>query len=717
MKSRSGRERCERFGCSVVALWMIAGAAQAAEPVSGADLEEVVVTASRRDASIKEIPTAISAYGGDRLAKAHVQTLADLVTSAPNVQLGAYGVNTNVAIRGIGNGFTTAGSDPGVAFHLDGVYLADTGLTVSTLLDVNRIEILRGPQGTLFGRNATGGAVNIIPNAPSADLSYGVDLSAGVSPTQDHVAAYLSGPLAGEGRVRGRLSIQQTFNDGFTQNLAAGGPDRLDDRDNYAVRGQLMWLPTDDFSARVSLEHQREDSRGPALFNVGRPDMTVPLPAQIAGRPVGNLKARTTYANQAAQELESQSAGLFTDWAVAGGSLKGTFSVGRSEQFTNTDGDGTAVDFTNTEYRQRARQQFAELIYASDPTAAFTYVLGVNYFRERRAQNITVPIAFLPLPGVALGGRLRTASYAAFGHGQYAFDGGVKLFAGARITRDEKRIAETNNFVGALSQKADWVRATYEVGGSYDLNARVTGYVKYATGYKGGGFSSGSLAPAFNPETDKTLEAGLKGSYFDGALQANIAAFHTRYSNLQVSQTIGVLSAVTNAARATVDGVEIEAVARMGPRLRIEFSGGLLDARFDEFLTADSARPALGVLDLSGNRLPQSPKATASIAGYYEVPLERLGQLTLGAQYEWKSRVYFSEFNLPVAAQDAVGKLNLTANWASPDARWSAGLFARNLTDRTVIHNVLVVSALLGSVGLAQVQPGREIGLSLHYRY
>lgn len=201
------------FGVSVAAI-VIAGEAaaqtdQTVHSLSGvAQLEELVVTASRRNESIREVPTAVSAYGEEKLRDGQVANLEGLTAMTPNIQISTYLTNANIAIRGIGAGnLIQAGGEPGVAVHENGVYLGQSGLAVSTLLDTQRVEILRGPQGTLFGRNATGGAINIIPNAPSPELAYGFDLSAGLDPTMVRSSAYLSGPVDEAGTVLGRLSL------------------------------------------------------------------------------------------------------------------------------------------------------------------------------------------------------------------------------------------------------------------------------------------------------------------------------------------------------------------------------------------------------------------------------------------------------------------------------------------------------------------------------
>ena len=689
-------------------------ASQTGSQAGATELETLVVTASRREQSIRQTPIAVSSYSGAKLEAAHIESLVDLVPSSPNIQLGSNLTNTDITIRGVGHDLTDAGSDPGVAFSVDGVYLAQTGLAASAFLDISRVEVLRGPQGTLFGRNATGGAVNMITNAPTATLSYGLDANVGFSPTEDHVAGFVSGPLTADGKWLGRIAAQQTYNQGFTRNLDPSGPSRLDGTDNYSTRAQVMWLPTNTFNARLSLEYQREIDSGPAFYLLGSADPGVVLPANFQ---VGadDPNKRQTFAEVGKYRFEFYGATLLTDWSLGGGDLKGTFAFDKTSLFSDI-GDGTPVSFTLNAQNAHTSQEFGELIYTSNPRKPFTFTLGVNAYHANEFLGYTIAVPFLPFPLLS-GGGVATESYAGFAHGQYAFDFGLKLFGGVRVTVDEKRLNEYNLFIGTLAQHHHWVQATYEVGSSYDLSRSVSAYIKYATGYKSGGFSAGSLTPAFNPETDQLVEGGLKGSYFDGALEANLAAFYTEYKNLQVNQVVGLIAQVTNAARATIDGVELETVERITPSLRLQLSGGYLDAHFDSFDTVDSARPQLGLLNLAGHLLPLAPHFTGDAAVYYDIPTGAPGKLTAGAEYNYKSTTYFSEFNLPISSQGPVGRLNLTLIYESPDHRWSVGAYGRNVTNAAVKNDVLVISALVDSLAFARIDPGREVGLSFHYKY
>lgn len=740
---------------------LLAGGAAQAQTSGGAtsradeqqaNLEDIVVTASRRSETLRDVPTAVSAYGGDLLRERQIVTLTDVSSISPNIQISSFATNANIAIRGIGNSQVGAGADPGVAVHVDGVYLGQAGLAVLTFLDVDRVEVLRGPQGTLFGRNATGGAVNILPRTPTTELDAGVDATFGVDPTMIRSSAYVSGPLSDSGKLLGRVAVSQDWNNGYTRNAnpalsGVGGasvdiPRRLDDLNTSAIRGQLEWRPSDGFKARLSAEYDRENDNGPAAFILGTPDPNQQLPIFIQGMPTGDPKRRVAYANVGTKKLNATMVNLITDTTIGGGGLKTTLSYARSSNLTIQDGDGAAFDFTHTGYRDVARQYFGEVLYASDAAKPFNYVIGANYFDARQTQNVSVPIAGLAtgadlngdgtidtlfngslLPTgdlipvtVNLGGTVKTRSYAVFAHAQYEVLPGAKIFAGGRYSRDRKKVIEYNNFFGDGTQQDAWGRFTYEIGASYDFSNRITGYVKYATGYKSGGYGVGSRGPAVDPETDANFEVGLKGSYLDGRLQANLAAFHMKYDNLQVSQVIGTASTLSNAAKATIDGVEAEFSLRPVDNLRIDLSGAYTDARFDEFITQDSARPYLGVLDLSGNRLPQAPKWSGSAGIYYDIPTSE-GTLTPSARYDWKSRMFFSEFNTDISSQKAVGRLDLNLLYKAANGRWTGSIFATNVTNRQIKNNVLIVSGVLGSLADANYRPSRQIGISFGYRF
>lgn len=699
-----------------------------------ANLEDIVVTASRRDESIRKVATAVSAFDGQKLRNAQIASLNDLAAITPNVQISTFQTNANVTIRGIGNGnFIQAGGDPGVAVHQDGVYLGQSALALSTFLDIARVEVLRGPQGTLFGRNATGGAVNLISATPTKELAYGFDVSAGVDPTLVRSTAYLSGPLNGADTLLARVSVEQNYNRGYSRNLAQDGPRRLDNNDDFAARAQLEWRPTDKFTARLIGEYQQDKDNGPAAYLSGTPSGQAVFPFPLApllglgtiapitppGSSIGDPQRRDAQANLGTRNLNAKTATLIADWSVLGGDLKGTASYNESYNADAQDGDGTSVPFTASLFTNRAHQKYAELLYASDANAPLSVVFGGNYFTEHLSQDAAVPVLnLIPTFPYFNGGVIDTESYAMFGHAQYRLFGSTRVFGGLRYSHDHKSESEyvTLGLTNTKRDRRSWQRVTYEFGVSSDLAKTVTGYTKYATGYKSGGYSVSSFNPPFNPETNTNMEVGVKGTFLSGMMQANLAAFHMKYKDLQVTQVLALGTAVTNAARATINGVELESVVHPTRQFRLEVSGAWLDAKFDRFETLDSARPQLGRLELAGNELPNAPHWTGSVGAFYDVSVAR-GTVTPGARVDWKSRIYFSEFNIPVSAQAANARLNFYLNYRSTNGRWTGSLFALNATDRLVRSNVVVVSAVLGSLAVTQYQPGRQVGASIGYHF
>lgn len=702
------------------------------------DQNDIIVTASRRDESIIKVPTAVSAFSDAKLRDENLFSLNDLTARTPNIQISNFGNKANINIRGVGNGnLSQSGGEPGVAISSDGVYLGQTALALTSMLDLNRVEILRGPQGTLFGRNATGGAVNLIPNTPTEHLAVGLELTGGVDPTEVRTAGYVSGPITSDDVLLGRLSVVQNYNRGYTRNLASTGPRHLDGLDNVAVRGQLELRPSSAFNVRLLIEHQSIDDSGSANYLLGNPSGTpyaTPFgPAPIRGADPGDPNAREIRLNYGQRNLKSTNVDLTANLQIGGGDLKLLGSYSETNQDSNYDADGTQVDFVSTRSIDREHQGFAEVTYTSDASSPLTYVLGANYYDERLQSTVLVTDSQLtallgPTFVFTSGGTVDSRSYAAFGRAQYQF-GSLKVFGGLRYSNDHKSVP--NQFATFSTTtgngSASFHRVTYEVGASYDFAPTVTGYAKYATGYKSGGFVLGTAAPPFRPETNTNIEAGLKGRFLNDAVQANISAFHMKYSDLQVNQILAFTVGVQNAAQATVDGVELETVFRPVERVRLEANGAWLNARFDSFLTSDESRPTgpgctvtpgttQCVFNLAGNRLPNAPRYSASVAAYYDAPLGS-GTLTPSVRYNWKSRLFFTEFNIPISSQTAVGKVDLLLNYKSASGRWTGSLFAMNVTNEHVRSNVTVVSATVASLALAKYQPDRQVGLSIGYRF
>jgi iron complex outermembrane recepter protein len=693
--------------------------AQTALPAEDATLQEIVVTATRRESSLLNVPVAVSAFGGAQLEARQVADIGDLSSLVPNFQFGnSYG-EARATIRGIGTNDINGGADPGVAYHLDGVYVGITGPAGNSFFDVSRVEVLRGPQGTLFGQNATGGAINLIPNKPTPQPSGEVSATVGTDPSQYGADAVVNGALNSDGTLSGRLSVHKNYNEGYTKNLAPDGPRWLEDDDSIGLRGQLLYRPDEDFELHTEINYQRANDHGPGYQLLGRGGTSgQPTVAQTLGGLIPPPDTHDVYANLGyarGKFLLGSEDGTFK---LGSGTLKVLLSAGRTQSDEDSDADGTAVSLASNEVEYVAHQTYGELVYDIKPLSALDVIVGANAFYQDLNQVFNVPVAviFGPVPvTVSLGGHLYTSTEAMFAHAQYEATDRVQFFGGLRYTYDRKVYNESNNFVGADSGAPHWDKLTYEGGVSTKLTQSVNAYLKYSTGFKGGGLQLGTLAPPVKPETNSSVEAGLKGLFFEHTLETNIAVFHMSYNDLQLTKVQGFVTGFLNAAKATVEGAELEAIWHPTKAFRTEFTGSLLDAKFDSFESADPSDPVAvpPIQNLAGKRLPNSPPGALSLGAYYTLDSATSGSVTLGARYYWQAREYLTVFNTPDISQAAVGRVDLTANFASRNGLWGASMFAKNLTDRVVRGTAIVESNLLGSPTLVTLEPGRSVGISV----
>lgn len=713
---------------SFAALLLFSGQAYAlAEPapnLTGAPEQEdsvrriktVTVTATRRETTLQDAPLAVSSLSGDTLEDKHLESVLDLSGLVPGLQVGSSYSSTRLNIRGIGTNDVSGGADPGVSFHLNGVFLGVTGPAANAFYDVSRVEVLRGPQGTQFGRNATGGSVNVITARPSTESSGEIGGMIGFDPQQYGADGFVTGALNESGTLAGRVSFRYGYNEGYIDNLANVGPDRFDDDNSYGLRAQILFAPSDTFEANLALEYNHKDTAGQAYVLIGGPDYG-PIPAEDLGGVRPALDSGTTYAERGFNRGEFMLATLDTKSEFEHGNLKTIVSAGKFTADIDTDGDGTAVDFTNTFMELDGEQLFAEAIYDLDSFDRFNAIVGVNAFYQQLNQRMDVPILGFPAPVQLRGEPFQTTSYAAFLNADHQLTDMINLFGGVRYTFDRKAVDDSNNYVGTLSIRENWDQVTYEIGASFDLSENLDAYIKHGTGFKSGGFQIGNVEPPVDPETNASTELGLKGVFLDGTMSANLAAFHMAYDDLQIQQVTGFTSGFKNAAKATINGLEAEVTWLPTNSLRIEFNGTLLDATFDEFDSIDPANPGLGIQDLSGNHLRKSPESSYSLGTYYDHDAGRYGTLSLGGRYYWQDEVFFSEFNIPVASNEAIGRLDINIDLTSVDETWKFGLFAKNITDEHVRGATLVVSSLLGSAALALYEPGRSVGVSVRREF
>ena len=665
------------------------------------EIPEVVVTAQKRSESASRTPLALTAMTGDDLAKRGVASAADLTNVTPNVQIGAAdGGNTNIYIRGIGSNNTTEGGDPAAAFHLDGVYLARPDEARAAFFDIARVEVLRGPQGTLYGRNATAGAVNVITAKPEDDFGGKLAFDIG---------SY------GLRRAEGMLNIP--VNDALALRVALLG----EHRDNYAGTGtgnNAQNTAAGRFHALLKFSKENTLLVSADRTQVNGPDNPgVPLPLAATRGDAGQYNpdalaadARATYTGVGAEWNYGLGAATLT--YLGAHRTKKTDSRALDVGSFGNSASGTSNDSSQTSH---------ELRLSSNGGGAWKWVGGLYFFDESQEVASSfgngVLVSYIP--------DFQSTSRAAFGQATYAVSDALRLTAGLRTTRDEKRSHDaTSTFnLGApvtsvTNADKSWRNTDGKLGIDYDISKGTMLYATVTTAYKAGGFNSANAAaslPAtyYSPEKLRALEAGIKTKFWDSRGQFNASAFHYDYRDLQVSTIVSAgagagVGLVNNAASATIRGVEADVKLKVGADGLFEAAAAYTDASYDTFRNC-IYEPTNAVNDCSGNALRNAPKATLSLGYEHRIALAE-GGLVVRLDTRFSSKYYNDDTNSALFRQSGYHKSDLTVRYDAPDYKWYVTGYLRNIEDRNILASRY--PAVVGR-SYGYMAPPRTVGLSI----
>ncbi|WP_407351842.1 TonB-dependent receptor [Luteimonas sp. R10] len=689
-----------------------AAPARPAAQVDATTLDGIVVTARRRSESLQDVPVAVSAFGEEQLKDLQANSIDGLQGAVPNLNIvqGRGSANSvNAFIRGIGQPDALQTFDPGVGLYVDDIYYSRINGALFSLFDVQQVEVLRGPQGTLYGKNSTGGAIKVTTKNPFDDAGGAVELAGG-----DHGRAegrfYVSGQLSDT--VAASVAGAWLNHDGFIRDRDSGA--YYNDDDTRALRAKLAFQPGEGFRATLSLDHTKQD----AALSMGRP--TAPLiqtdlalgPVVLLPAPTGefDFTARTSFAPGQGQDLKHSGASLAMEWDLdRQWTLRSI--TGYRELETNS-----FIDIDASEYelgdvlvaldQDQVSQEF-QLLYDNGGNLQATF--GAYYmkenvpsYQEAYADDLFAlagtPISFLR----TIGDDLSTESVAAFAHANWEFVPTWTLAAGLRYTRDSKDYdRSTSTFWGApfeglnetvaFSAKRSWTAVTPSVSLQKAFSDDLMGYVSANRGFKSGGFNgrantaSDAANPEFDPEFVWTYELGLKANSADNRLRGNVAAFWSDYSDFQarVSQDVGTFP-VLNAAELEIKGIEFEGVALLGRNTTLSGQLGWMDAqykRFDDF-RLDPDYPGYDP-SVSHDHVPFSPDWTARIALQQGFPLGNGGMVSVGGDVSYRSRTWLSVDNRDSLSQDGYTLVGLYGVWDSPQYVWQVRGGVRNLTDET----------------------------------
>jgi iron complex outermembrane receptor protein len=716
---------------ALVAMSGHAWAQTAAQPADEAiALDTIVVTAQKREQNLQDVPAAVSAVSGEQLETRNVVQVTDVVRISPSLTVteNTNATGNSINLRGIGTFSFSIGIEPSVAVVVDDVALLQQAQAFSGLNDIARLEVLRGPQGTLFGKNAAAGVINIVTQAPTKTLTGSVG-GALTSDGEKRVDGMISGPISDKAGFR--LNAFYGDRDGYVRNLNTGH--KLNGDRSYGVRGRLELDPTDNLNIALTASHTNTKTDGQVrTFRSIKPGATA-FGAPLALSAVGLTPGPDNYRIRLDTEPKNTS--------------KQTMLTGRA----NLDlGQANLISITGyQDWRFRFREDLdtlgtPTLLNAADPTSILPNgsVAGgpfhsTNFTQEVRlvssgARKLDYLFALFyadgdsnrsyargPNAATSWAATAGTKTMAAFTQMTYHVgstthvDGGLRFnheaIEATFINRTPTATPPANNAscLSVCSGKAKDDHVTYKVALRQDLADNVMAYASFSTGYKGQGFDiSTGFTPAraakpVRPETSKAYELGLKSRFLENRVQLNVTGFLTDFTDFQaqggVTQPDGaIVPQLSNVGALRSKGVEVEASARPVRALRLDASAAYTDATIREFANApcytnqtvaQGCRPVGGsnFQDLSGSPLANSPKFKYSLAGAYDIALPSLpfdGFVT--AEYTHQSAVMLDLLGTPISRQKAFGVVNASIGVAGRDEQnYRVALFVNNLFDQS----------------------------------
>ncbi len=718
------------YGASVAAMAAVLGAAWPALAQTGSQVEEIIVTAQRVEENLQDAPVAVTAFSAAALERSNVETLDDVAIRTPGFSMGKVDpIQQNFAIRGIGSAqgiSQNAGGDPSVVLFVDGIYAGRGGAPDLDALDLERVEVLRGPQGTLFGKNTIGGLVQFVTRKPD-----------------DEPALRIQGQLGNYDRrainVRGNLPINETLalaggvsikkRDGYEFNETTGN--RVNNEDLKTAHAALRFTPSDTLDVVLAFDVTDQDQKGnprdnvcPTSFNNGVHCVGVNPDPRITNAYTDGVMRRLlkTYRAEVNWETPIGTLTSLTGWRDVKLNYVTPF-------FANPVNPPTQIESTETGYEKD--QQFSqEVRLAFDLMDERLRGQVGAYFLVEDINRTAWLLQQFPAPaqtGFATYPQdVESKSTALFGQLSYDILPNLTATVGARMTWEEKE----GRFIGQkisgpgrppplgavdydVTADEKWEAFTPRFALDWKPTDDILLYASAARGFKSGGFqgtagTAASQSTPYDPEFAWSYEAGAKTQWLDNRLRLNLALFKTDYKDLQVSQLVPLCCVVVgNAATAKIEGAELEFVVRPFDGFQIDGSYAWLNAKFESFANGATA-------NFSGNRLPRSPEDKVNIGVQYDTELAGGWGVLARVDYSNQSKMYFEASNIPQQKQE--GYINWDGRIAvsSPDDRWEVAVWGKNLSDELVATYVTYFGLFRQT--LVPYQPPRTYGVTLTWK-
>ena len=745
----------------------------------GAVLEEIMVTARRIEERLQDTPISVSAFTGDNLERRQIFSTKNLKQVTPNLQftsdtaLAGNNASSTIFIRGIGQTDPTSSVDPGVGLYIDDVYMGQSLGGTMDFRDIAGVQVLRGPQGTLFGKNTVGGAILLTTKEPGDEFGGNFKVGFGSDNLRDAFLA-VDAPISDQ--LKTRFTFGSRNQDGYVTRIQTG--EDLGDTNTYTATAKIVWTPTDRFKAKAQFDYTHSDENGnPFVFAASNESATFqrvasqdagcpgvvfpvsgPVPLIADDRCANDFQNKGPYKNNGTYPLKS----LLLNW---GTSLHLTYDLNEAitlksiTSYRNLnwkgirDADNTPLTILHTDYNSKGHQmsQEVQFLYDVDPLQG---VIGFYYFEEKTDDLVYVQLND-PTPGVqedSDNNITDNSNWAVFSQWTYDVNNHLALTAGGRYTEDTKgSIPDQFNYVNPAAkylpvQLYEDTFSSFTFSGtiSYRWNEQALTYFSYSEGFKGGGWNShfntcqvlvpcaaqlglvggpplanaqaaAAVFPqvhSFGPEEATTYEIGFKLDLLDNSLRLNGAVFTTDYTDLQFTYRSGVAPYLANAGKASIDGFELEAT--WVPTDNWMFTGGLgyLDTSIDSL----KAIAGIGTGVVVGNVLPFSPEWQANFGISYTANLDNGWLLIPRVDYSYNGKTFFDANNTPQIAQlDGASVVNLSAALEPANGKWRLTGGINNATDE--LYATGGNSSLTTSSGYAEIAYARPREFFVRFSY
>ena len=691
--------------------------------LADAAIEEVYVTAQKRSERNVDVPITIASSTGEELAKAGITNTQDLAQTVPGLRVDLSGGFSQPSVRGIGSSVAGPGLSASVATYVDGIYRASALTSAFELSDIDSIQVLKGPQGTLFGRNATGGAIIVTTTPPSFEPDAEIKLSYG---RYDTSRLQAKGSVGVTDRLAVGAALYHHQSDGFVKNSFTG--ENVDEIDNWGARIKALYDVNDNVSLLLSYSHTDKDDGSSGAMNAYRGISVVNDPSDSTVDPVHQdgtaidlptERGRVSADGPSGMKANSDDIALKIEWDMGSMMLTSYTGYHEEEIVDQRDYDATSLPVFHGKYRVEGESFSQEFNLSSTGDSLFHWVAGVFYFKDDSQfpyfNSVNTGQAVTP----AFSNGQKTEAWAVFWDGSYDVTDLLTITIGARYSEDTMTV---NYEVPPYSIPYTTAEETFEdfsprVVLRYSVDENSSAYLSYTKGYKSGVFNpAGFTTTPVDPEELKAYEIGYKTQM--GQWNANLAAFYYDYSELQVNRFVGASSVLVNAADATIFGLDAQFSYMFSSSLHMDLGLAYTKSEYDKFLNAPAyvgtgfpGDPyTTASVDASGNELLRTPEVTANLSVNYGREVGS-GMADFNVSYYYSSSFYFDAAN--DVEQDAYSLMNLRASWAPFSERYGIAVYANNVLDEEYLVQLLPQSATM----LQQYGLPRTYGVEFTVRF